>query len=430
MGLIGDGQLGVTAIGDEWGNATMNSHGSGICGLRTASKSGAVITVIGCAALTVGLLAMSTEGMAQTFDGASSSALNTGCAQSNLTSNLLAVCNGNNSTPGPGTIATPTAAAFIEERRRTGSESEGQTPKAGASSDTAEYSLGGGLGVFVSAGGASLNHHNNKFADGYSSAVPTVAVGVDYRITDWMTAGLAVNYTYQDGTYDDGGDFRTHSYGPLLFATFTPLPGMFADIALGYNREDYSQNRTASVVDNNTGAMVASGKPSGDYNGNKYSAGLLAGYDYPLQGFTIGPRAGLNYVYNDQEDYNESGGNGLALSYSGLNQSSLQTTLGAVATMPISTGFGVVQPQIGVSWVHEFLNDSRNVQAEYRDSPNPAATGFTFKREQPARDWAVIDLGVSVVLPNQLQPFVSFTTIQGNENFVSYGGVLGLRKGF
>jgi outer membrane autotransporter protein len=149
-----------------------------------------------------------------------------------------------------------------------------------------------------------------------------------------------------------------------------------------------------------------------------------------LQGFTIGPRAGLNYVYNDQEDYNESGGNGLALSYSGLNQSSLQTTLGAVATMPISTGFGVVQPQIGVSWVHEFLNDSRNVQAEYRDSPNPAATGFTFKREQPARDWAVIDLGVSVVLPNQLQPFVSFTTIQGNENFVSYGGVLGLRKGF
>jgi uncharacterized protein with beta-barrel porin domain len=80
--------------------------------------------------------------------------------------------------------------------------------------------------------------------------------------------------------------------------------------------------------------------------------------------------------------------------------------------------------------VHEFLNDSRRVQAEYRDSPDPAATKFTFQRERPARDWAVIDLGVSMVLPNQLQPFVSFSTIQGNDNFVSYGGQLGLRKAF
>jgi outer membrane autotransporter protein len=388
-----------------------------------------VIRAIGFVTLTVGFLTMATEGMAhETFIQGASSSMNTACGASNNPPSVP--CNGNNTVVGPGTIATPTAAASIEGGRRTGGESGDKTPKAGASGDTAAYSLGGGLGVFVSAGGASLNHHNNKFADGYSSAVPTVAVGADYRITDWMTAGLAVNYTYQDGSYDDGGNFRTHSYGPLLFANFTPLPGMFAQIALGYNREDYSQKRNASIFDNNTGAPVVDGSASGDYNGDMYSAGVLAGYDYPFQGFTIGPRAGLNYVYNDVEDYHENSGTGLALSYSGLNQRSLQTMLGALATIPISTGFGVVQPQIGVSWVHEFLNDSRRVQAEYRDSPDPAATKFTFQRERPARDWAVIDLGVSMVLPNQLQPFVSFSTIQGNDNFVSYGGQLGLRKAF
>ena len=334
-----------------------------------------------------------------------------------------------------GAVSTTGTGATRCRRRRRLSKSgaaaggEDETPNPGASSDTASYDLGGGLSAFVSAGGASLNHHNNKFEDGYASAVPTIFVGADYRITDWMTAGLAVNYTYQDGNYDDGGDFNIHSYGPLLFASFTPLPGMFTDISLGYNRQNNSRTRVANASMPG-GATVISGHASGDYDSDQYSAGFLAGYDHPFQGFTIGPRAGLNYVYNDVENYNESSGTGLALSYSGLNQSSLQSTLGAVATMPISTSFGVVQPQIGASWVHEFLDDSRNVQAEYRQAVNPAATQFTFQREKPARDWAVIDAAVSVVLPNQLQPFVSFTTIQGNENFVSYGGLLGLRKGF
>jgi outer membrane autotransporter protein len=157
---------------------------------------------------------------------------------------------------------------------------------------------------------------------------------------------------------------------------------------------------------------------------------LLAGYDHALRGVTIGPRVGLNYIYYDVENYEETSGTGLALRYSGLNQDSLQTTLGAVATMPISTSFGVVLPQMGVSWVHEFLNDARNIQAEFLSVTDPDATKFTFQREKPARDWAVIDLAVSVVLPNQLQPFVSFTTIQGNENFVSYGGLIGARKSF
>jgi hypothetical protein len=59
----------------------------------------------------------------------------------------------------------------------------------------------------------------------------------------------------------------------------------------------------------------------------------------------------------------------------------------------------------------------------------PAAPSFTFQREPPARDWASIGLGVSALLTNGLQPFVQFATIQGNENFVSYGGTAGVRLG-
>ncbi len=383
------------------------------------------------AAWAAGFLAIPAEVGAQTFDEGATAAIDDACA-AGPSAALAIACGGGVTTSGPGALSVPTAAAFIEERRRRaagGGESESGGAVPGASADTAGYSLGGGVSGFVSAGGGVLHHRNNKFEDGYSAVVPTVTVGADYRITNWMIAGLAVNYNYQDGDYDDGGHFDTHSYGPLLFASFTPSPGVFTDVALGYNHQDFFRSRPARAIAAD-GEDLISGRARGNFNGDQYSAGLLAGYDHPLKGFTIGPRAGLNYVYTDVEDYSETSGTGLQLRYQGLNQSSLQTTLGAVATMPISTSFGVVQPQIGVSWVHEFLNDSRNIQAEYLSVDDPSATRFTFKREQPARDWAVIDLAVAIVLPNQLQPFVTFTTIQGSENFVSYGGVIGARKAF
>jgi len=407
---------------------SQKSHGSRIYRLWTATAS---LAVIASAASALGFVAIPTV-EAQTFDQAAGDSLISLCNAQNAISgsDLQSLCSrGAGSTTGTGATSVLPAAAFIEERRRSVGGSEDRTAKPGASSDTAGYDLGGGLSAFVSAGGDSLNHHNNKFEDGYSSAVPTIFVGADYRITDWMTAGLAVNYSYQDGSYDDGGSFDTHSYGPLLFASFTPLPGMFADVSLGYNRQNNSRTRVADASVPN-GPALTTGHASGDYDTDQYSAGFLAGYDHPFQGFTIGPRAGLNFVYSDTENYNESSNTGLALRYSGLNQRSLQSTLGAVATMPISTSFGVVQPQIGVAWLHEFMGDSRNIQAEYREAFNPAATQFTFRREQPARDWAVIDVGVSAILPNQLQAFASFTTMQGNENFVSYGGLLGVRKAF
>jgi uncharacterized protein with beta-barrel porin domain len=86
-----------------------------------------------------------------------------------------------------------------------------------------------------------------------------------------------------------------------------------------------------------------------------------------------------------------------------------------------------VVPQATVAWVHEYANSDRYIDAQLVEAP--AAPSFKFQREPPARDWASIGLGVSAVLPNGLQPFVQFATIQGNENFVTYGGTAGVRLG-
>ena len=164
---------------------------------------------------------------------------------------------------------------------------------------------------------------------------------------------------------------------------------------------------------------------SGDNDGNQFSVGALTGYDFYFEQWTIGPRLGLNFVQSDIDDYTEKGNSGLQLSYSSLDQTSLPSSLGAFAATAISTSFGVVQPQLAVAWVHEFLNDNRNITASYVEAPDSAP--FTFERESPARNWATINFGVSAVLTNGLQPFANFVTVQGNERFVSYGGSIGMR---
>ena len=302
-----------------------------------------------------------------------------------------------------------------------------QFPPAGGATPSVVFGPGQGVSAFFSAGAYSVDHFNNRFEDGYEAQLPTVTVGGDYRINDRLLAGLAFNYTNYDGTYDDGGGFDKHIFGPLLYASFLPFEGAFTNIVLGYARQENRNTRVASASGPDQ-RLRNFGHTSADYSENQYTAGVLAGYDHPFGNATIGPRLGLAFSYESFDNFKEDGDTGLELRYSNLNQNSLQSSLGIQASIGIDTSFGILVPQASVAWIHEYLSGDRNIDARLVEAP--ADPGFTFRREPPARDWAYIGLGLSALLPNGLQPFVQFATIQGNENFVSYGGTAGLRKEF
>jgi outer membrane autotransporter protein len=287
------------------------------------------------------------------------------------------------------------------------------------------------LSLFVSAGAFALNHHNNRFEDGYEAQLPTVTAGADYWLTPRLLAGMAFNYTNFDGTYDDGGGFDKDIFSPLLYATFLPFERAFVNAVLGYARSENSNDRhvVIATLDENTDppgiGRPFTGHTSADYPENLYSAGLQSGYDHPVGNFTIGARLGFAFSHSQVGSFREHGNTGLELRYSGLNQTSVQSSLGAAATVAIAIPNGVLLPQASVAWVHEYANDSRNIDARFVEAPN--SPKFTFKRERPARDWANIAVGASASFTNGLQPFVQFVTVQGNENYVSYGGTAGLR---
>lgn len=291
---------------------------------------------------------------------------------------------------------------------------------------------GSGFSLFFASGATALHHRNNRFEDGYEGTLPTVTLGGDYWITPQLLIGLATTYTNFDSTYDNGGGFNKNIFGPQLYATYLPFPGAFADVVVGYGRSENDNRRHVVVPRVLQGPPIEdrriTGHASADYKENLYSASILTGYDYPVERFTVGPRLGFLYAYSQVNDFKEDGNTGLELRYSGLDQSSVQSSLGFLASVSLHSSWGVFIPQLSAAWVHEYADGARNIDAEYIDaSPSPT---FRFKREKLARDWATIGLGVVAQLENAFQPFVSFTTMQGNENFVSYGGTVGLRKGF
>ena len=332
-----------------------------------------------------------------------------------------------------------------------------QLPPAGGARPEIVVSPAPGLSVFASAGAVALRHHNNSFEDGYDAVLPTVTIGTDYWfMPQRLLGGAAFNYTRSDGAYDDGGSFNKDIFSPVLYATFLPFdcatppggprsPCAFVNAVLSYSRNENSNDRkfafSTEVVAGQPGLLV--GHTSADYPENVYSAAIQVGYDHPIGDFTIGPRAGFSFGYSQIDSFKEHGNTGDELRYSGLDQTSVQSSLGAAATVEIAIpGIpgGKLWPQLSAAWVHEYANDARNIDASFVDaSPSPT---FTFQREKPARNWANIGLGVSAcfeekqsdraadTVPCKLQPYAQFVTVQGNENFVSYGGTIGLRYSF
>jgi outer membrane lipase/esterase len=302
-----------------------------------------------------------------------------------------------------------------------------QLPPAGGASPEIVVGPAQGLSLFVSTGAFALNHHNNRFEDGYEAQLPTVTVGGDYWFTPRLLAGMAFNYTNFDGTYDDGGGFDKDIFAPALYATFLPFDGAFVNAVLGYSRNENSNSRKVFVPFTDEPPFFT-GHTSADYSENQYSAVLQAGYDHPIDNFTVGPRLGFAFGHSQVDSFEEKGDTGFELRYSGLDQTSVQSSLGAAATIAIAIPDGVLLPQASVAWVHEYANDARNIDARFADAPG--SPQFTFQRERPARDWANIAVGASAAFANGLQPFVQFATVQGNDNFVSYGGTAGLRFSF
>ncbi|MBL4902142.1 MAG: autotransporter outer membrane beta-barrel domain-containing protein [Desulfocapsa sp.] len=335
---------------------------------------------------------------------------------------LDTLCEGGTGGSGVGNSAgggssTPQGAPGIVQERLKTARGEEDVDATGASTEFAP-----GLSLFFSGEYESLDRDVTDFENGYDSDIGRLTAGADYQVTDTFLAGLAVTYDKHDGDFTGGGDFNNDSYGFTAFASFTPLRDLFVQATAGYAAKNYDRTRIASFTNDNGSVK---GPAQGEYDGDEFSAGIMAGYDYTIGSFTIGPRLGLDVINTDFDSYTETGSTGIELVFDDADETSLQSRLGITGSMAFSTSFGVLIPQFSGDWVYEFEDDQRTESFSFAQDINKVS--FQYQDEEPDREFFELAAGVSAILPNGWMPYAQFRTIVGHEFLDSYVGTLGIR---
>lgn len=299
----------------------------------------------------------------------------------------------------------------------------------GASFSTGSQSRWKGLGFFTTGLVEALNRDVTTFQDGYKSTILGITAGADYRFNRQVVAGLAVNYANTQGDFDSGGDFSSNSLGVTLFGSYLPTDRTFVQVTGGYTSTTYLVSRLATAfVQGGTGpSRILNGLPSSNSHSNMFNLSALTGYDQPIGRFTVGPRLGMNYTNTHINDYAEAGNSGLELRYADQWVNSLQSVVGVQGQAAISTGFGVLVPQVNADYIHEFANSQRFIGVQFVQDRRANPLQFTFQNDSPVRDYFNLSTGLMAILPNGLLPWVNFRAMVGNKQFDDFAGTFGVR---
>jgi uncharacterized protein with beta-barrel porin domain len=295
--------------------------------------------------------------------------------------------------------------------------------------------------VFGSGNFERFDKDVTRFEPGYTSNNGGLTIGGDYRLHPRLLLGAAFNYSRISGKFDhNGGDFDTDSFGALLYSSILPMPRLFVDIVAGYARKHYTVNRAVSAIGSGPGFLglppifpplpfpSVIGNVLSDTDGNEYLAALHFGYDFHLVNVTIGPRGGVDYKYTTLDGFRERGSTGLELVYDPQHQTSLRTSVGAFASIALSTRIGVLVPQGTFEYLHEFDNNQRAIY--FRFSEDFGRRRFRFQTDPPDRDYFQLGGGLIIVLPRGVSPFVNYRALVGYRDQLSHTVNAGLRVDF
>ena len=190
-------------------------------------------------------------------------------------------------------------------------------------------------------------------------------VGVDYTFERDITLGFSFSYAASDLDFDGqttgplgSSDIDTYRVGPYLGVQRGPWS---AEASVTYALHENDAQRT-----NPTSNDVF----RSDYNSHDVAAFFSGGYRIDLDGWSLRPEAGLQYVYAWSDDFEEQGGPG-ALAVDDADADSLRSTVGLGLSRRFEVGGAVLVPHAEVGWAHEYLDDAGTLTARFVGGSSP-----------------------------------------------------------
>jgi len=270
-----------------------------------------------------------------------------------------------------------------------------------------------GTGMFSrSTNLGSLQNYNND-AGGF-------LVGADYRWSENFVTGLYGGYDYSYAEYNGGGSTKGNSFSFGTYASYAK-DGYYADAVIGGG---YTGFQTQRSIEFSTIDRTASADP----NSGQFTAGLNLGKDFEVGKFTLGPIVGAQYTYAGIGSFTESGAESLDLSLGQQNANSLRSTLGGriAYTWNLNQKIALI-PEVRMFWQHEFLNNSRNINAALDGGNGPS---FDYETSDPYRNSVFAGAGVTAQFGKNLSGSVFYNINFGSQTYQSNMVSAGLNFSF
>lgn len=243
--------------------------------------------------------------------------------------------------------------------------------------------------------------------NGYDSELRGLTLGIDYRLSDSLVAGLALGVETDEVDFDSGaGTLDTESWAATVYANYIPVDNTYFDVYLGFAKLDYETRRATAI------GTSLSGTAKGDTNGDQILAGVAAGYTWISGAWSLTPYLGIDYSKTDIDGYTETDDLNLALSYNSQRIKSVTSQLGITANYTTSMPWGVLIPYGRLEWAHEYKDDSRRIPSSLALDSGSVVTVQT---DNPDRDYLRLAIGAQAVMTHGVQAFIEYERLESHD---------------
>jgi len=267
-------------------------------------------------------------------------------------------------------------------------------------------------GAFAVARYTESDREQTVRENGYDSELRGLALGLDYRLSDSLVAGLALGFDTDDVDFDDdAGTLDAESWAATAYANYIPLNNAYVDVYLGFAKLDYETQRATAI------GTTLFGTAEGDTEGDQILAGVAAGYTWYSGAWSMTPYLGVDYSKTDIDGYTETDDLNLALSYNSQKIKSITSQLGITTSYTKSMSWGVLVPYGRLEWAHEYKDDSRRIPSSLvLDSDSVVAV----QTDNPDRDYLRVAIGAHAVMTHGVQAFIEYEQLESHDFFDSW----------
>lgn len=252
------------------------------------------------------------------------------------------------------------------------------------------------IGLFVSVTGDFGNRESKGFNLGYRYHSAVTAIGLDARLTDNITAGLAVAYANSHADVSGGGTVRDEGADLGAYALATSGDA-YAKFTAGYDFDNY--DTSAPGVLGNIKASPA---------GHTLLAGAAIGLKFhPLNQLSIGPELGINYTNAKISSYTQSGDSLLTQTVGAQSFKQLIGTTAVNAATSLQIGGFSFAPYASAGAQFLMAGQDGTFTSAFTDEPVLKLTS-TYPHQPGC--WAIFSAGASTNFGQRLSANIGIST--------------------